>query len=384
MFTVFMLTSTAVVPVIGKLSDLYGRKRFYMIGLILFLTGSLLCGYASSMPQFIIYRGIQGIGAGIIMPVTFTLLMVLYPQDKWGSMQALFGITFGLSALVGPLIGAFITEVFHWRWNFFINLPIGLAAFLIIMSNMKENKKHEKPKIDYTGAMMIIAATVTLILSMRLIELQYSWSSWQVLALLVLFIISTIVFILVEKKAQEPIIPLDMFSNRVVSGTLLTVFMQGSTQVLSILFIPMFLTEVYKQKVSGTGVILTVLMLSVMVGSIIGGKLISFMSYRLNLIYDRLVGVATSSVSYFRNIGGIIASAIVGTYVNIQLSRQLTAGLEGNGLPVQSGSSVSEIIDQAKASEINSTIPQLFADSLHICNWILLIGILISILFVSI
>ncbi|MDT2235318.1 MFS transporter [Paenibacillus larvae] len=129
MFTVFMLTSTAVVPVIGKLSDLYGRKRFYMIGLILFLTGSLLCGYASSMPQFIIYRGIQGIGAGIIMPVTFTLLMVLYPQDKWGSMQALFGITFGLSALVGPLIGAFITEVFHWRWNFFINLPIGLAAF---------------------------------------------------------------------------------------------------------------------------------------------------------------------------------------------------------------------------------------------------------------
>lgn len=146
----------------------------------------------------------------------------------------------------------------------------------------------------------------------------------------------------------------------------------------------MFLTEVYKQKVSVTGVILTVLMLSVMVGSIIGGKLISFMSYRLNLIYDRLVGVATSSVSYFRNIGGIIASAIVGTYVNIQLSRQLTAGLEGNGLPVQSGSSVSEIIDQAKASEINSTIPQLFADSLHIGNWILLIGILISILFVSI
>jgi EmrB/QacA subfamily drug resistance transporter len=433
-FTIFMLTSTAIVPVIGKLSDLYGRKRFYIFGLLMFLIGSLLCGFATSMPQFIIYRGIQGIGAGTLLPVTFTLLMVLYPQEKWGRMQAMFGVTFGLSALVGPLVGAFITEVFHWRWNFFINLPLGIVALFIILTHMKENKRSDKPKIDYMGAITIVLATVALILSMRLVETGYNWASWQVISLFSLFVVSAAAFILVELKAQEPMMPLNMFRNRVVSGTFLTVFVQGSTQILSILFIPIFLTEVYGTKVSDTGIILTVLMLSVMVGSIVGGRLISKMSYRLNLlsslllmgigeivwlllpsdynlwvmvpslialgvgmgtlftsaqiavvsnIDQRWIGVATSSISYFRSIGGIMASAIVGAFVNIQLSQHLSDELKSRGAALPPSSSVSQLIEQAKASEIKTMVPKLFEDSLHLGNWILLVGIAASILFVS-
>jgi EmrB/QacA subfamily drug resistance transporter len=167
-FAVYMLASTTTMPIYGKLADLFGRRKMYLTGLFLFLTGSALCGLAGNMTELIVFRGIQGLGAGALMPIAFAIVGDIYPPEKLGKFQGLFGAVFAISSILGPALGGFIAEHWSWGWIFFMNLPIGIPAFLIMAAALKENKSTEQRSIDWFGAIALSGAIVSILLALVL------------------------------------------------------------------------------------------------------------------------------------------------------------------------------------------------------------------------
>src|ERR671916_429764 len=165
-FSAYLITSTVTLPVWGKLSDLYGRRLFYQLGIAVFLVGSVLSGVSTSMTQLIVFRAIQGLGAGALIPLGMTIIGDIYTLEERARMQALFSGVWGLSSVIGPVVGGFITDQLSWRWVFYINLPVGLAAALIIGLALKEPKRHERPAIDYAGAATLMIAITLLMLAL--------------------------------------------------------------------------------------------------------------------------------------------------------------------------------------------------------------------------
>src|ERR671916_1698091 len=165
-FSAYLITSTVTVPVWGKLSDLYGRRLFYQIGIAIFLLGSVLSGVSTSMTQLIVFRAIQGLGAGALVPLGMTIIGDIFTIAERAKMQALFSGVWGLSSVIGPVVGGFITDQWSWRWVFYINLPVGLAAALIIHLALKEPKRHGRPSIDYAGALLLMASITLLMLAL--------------------------------------------------------------------------------------------------------------------------------------------------------------------------------------------------------------------------
>jgi EmrB/QacA subfamily drug resistance transporter len=202
----YMVAEMAGMPIFGKLSDMYGRKRFFLFGLIVFLLGSLLCGTAHSIVQLALYRALQGIGGGAMAPIAFTIVFDVFPPEKRGKMSGLFGSVFGLSSIVGPLLGAYITDYMNWRWIFYINLPLGLLALALVWFNYRESFEHRRQQIDWWGAITLIGATVALLFALELGGQQYAWGSGVILGLFAVFAILLIAFLAVERKAEEPIV----------------------------------------------------------------------------------------------------------------------------------------------------------------------------------
>ncbi|MCY9763693.1 MFS transporter [Paenibacillus alvei] len=280
-FTIYMLASTAIMPVVGKLSDMYGRKCFFISGLILFTAGSLLCGFAASMPQLIAFRGIQGLGAGFLMPITFTLIFTILPQGKACKFQALFMGVYALSSVVGPSLGAFITEQLNWHWNFFVNIPFGIASILIVSCSLVESRNEKSSRqVDYAGAVLLILTTVFLLLAFKLAGGEYSWASWQVVFMLASGGIALIFFIVIELRAVEGIIPLQLFCNRTIAGVSAASFIQGMIMYGAMLYIPFFIQAGLGGDIGDAGNALTPMMFSVMVGTVIGTMLMKRMSWR--------------------------------------------------------------------------------------------------------
>jgi len=196
----YMVAEMAGMPIFGKLSDMYGRKRFFILGIILFLFGSILCGTAESIEQLSLYRAIQGIGGGALIPITFTILFDIFPPEKRGKMTGLFGAVFGLSSIFGPLLGAYITDYISWHWIFYINLPIGLLSFFLIWKFYKESLVLTKQKIDWVGAFTLVGAVVCVMFALELGGSKYDWDSVNILSLFAGF--ATSVFQLALKKVQ--------------------------------------------------------------------------------------------------------------------------------------------------------------------------------------
>lgn len=163
----YMVTEMAGMPIFGKLSDMYGRKRFFMFGVVVFLLGSALCGTAHNIVQLAIYRAIQGLGGGALAPIAFTIIFDVVPPDKAGKFSGMFGAVFGMSSIIGPLLGSYITDHINWRWVFYINLPIGIVAFLIIVLFYRESRRHEKQSIDWLGAATLVPAIVCLMFGLE-------------------------------------------------------------------------------------------------------------------------------------------------------------------------------------------------------------------------
>ncbi|MCC3373426.1 MDR family MFS transporter [Cohnella sp. REN36] len=292
-FTAYMLAATSTMLIFGKLSDLFGRKRFYLIGIGLFLVGSALCGMATSIDQLIWFRVVQGIGSGSVFPISFSIIFTLFNDPKQAAkLSGVMGAVFGLSSVAGPQLGTLISEHFSWRWCFYVNLPIGIASFLVLLFSLRESRAEKKPKIDYLGAVLLIVSTVTLMLALELGGKDYAWGSWQIVLLFVLAAAATAAFLFVESRAAEPMLPLSIFRNRVVLGTSILCFCQGVIMFSAITYLPIYAVAVLKR--ANSNGILTPMMGSLICGAILAGFLISKFKFRTVMTTNMLLGVVAS------------------------------------------------------------------------------------------
>jgi EmrB/QacA subfamily drug resistance transporter len=380
-FSIYKLTSTTAVPIFGKLADLYGRRKIYLIGMGFFIVGSALCGLSQNMTELIVFRGIQGIGAGALMPLAMTIIGDIYPPDKRGKMQGIFGAVFGLSSIIGPAAGGFIADHLNWQWIFYVNLPFGIIASIILGIALKEKKTTEKRSIDWFGAISLTGAIVAILLGLVLAGdttqagTHYAWGSPQIIGLFSIGVVLIGAFLFIESKVKEPIIPLFLFKNKVISVVSIAGFFMGTGMFGAITYIPLFVQGVVGTSATKAGYILTPLMLALIFASIVGGRIISKVTYRSIIVVSMTImglgfllmstmnvhttnltvvlymiitglgmgslmptftiavqsavpqnvrGVATSSSQFFRSIGGTMGVSIMGAI----MANQMASGLK--------------------------------------------------------
>ena len=284
----YMVAVMAGMPIFGKLSDMYGRKRFFLFGLAVFLIGSALSGLAQTIEQLSIYRAIQGIGGGALMPIAFTIVFDIFPPEQRGKMTGLLGAVFGASSVLGPLLGAYITDYISWHWVFYVNVPIGIVSLFLIVRFYHESLQHSKQKIDWLGAITLVISVVSLMFALELGGKQYKWDSVQIISLFASFAIFFIAFFITELKAKEPILPLWLFKKRLFATSQILAFLYGATFIILTVFIPIFVQAVYGGSAKNAGLILTPMMLGSVAGSSVGGIFLTKTSYR-NLMFISIV-----------------------------------------------------------------------------------------------
>ena len=294
--TAYMLTSTTVVPIAGKLADLYGRRRIYIAGLVIFMIGSVLCGTSANMLQLIIYRAVQGIGGGIMMPLAMTIIGDIFPLEERGKWQGLMGAVFGLASVVGPTIGGWIVDYSSWKWVFYINLPIGILATFTIYFGLKGEKiLTDKVVIDYAGVITLITGTVGLLLGLNLGGTSYPWLSWQIISLLGISLISWILFISIEKRAIDPVLSLELFKNKVFSISNMIGFLMGLGMFGSLIFLPLFFQGVLGVSATSSGNAMLPMMISMIITSIISGRFATKVPFRSMYI----IGMALMALAFY-------------------------------------------------------------------------------------
>jgi EmrB/QacA subfamily drug resistance transporter len=377
--TAYLLTSTISVPIAGKLSDIYGRKKMFLIGIFIFVVGSMLSGLSQNMSELILFRAIQGIGAGTLMSSVFSVVGDLFAPAERARWQGLLGAVFGLSSVIGPLVGGFLTDHASWRWNFYINVPVGILAFFMISTFMPHIESDDKNQsIDYLGAGLLTGGLSSLMLALVWGGNAYTWLSGQVLGMFALSFVLFIIFGIVEHKhAKDPILPLELFKNPIFRVSVIIVFLIGMAMFGAILYIPLFAQDVLGRSATNSGIILTPMILTLVVVSIVNGQIMSRTGkYKAIAVFgmaaitvaflwlskvgvhttnEQLVvrmiiaglglgigmpvfnlvvqnafdhsklGVATSSVQLARSIGSTVGVAIMGSIMNNSLAHHLSA-----------------------------------------------------------
>jgi EmrB/QacA subfamily drug resistance transporter len=278
--TAYMLAATVMIPIYGKLSDLFGRKRILLICVLFFLGSSALCGASQSMTQLILFRGLQGLGAGGIPPVIMaTTADLLAPRER-GKWMGLFGSVMGLSAILGPVIGGWITDHASWRWVFYVNLPLGIVALLAMIVLMPSLRQHDKRvRIDYLGVLLLIMGAVPIMLGFSWAGSQYAWLSWQIILLLGVGLSSMTIFFIHEsrlaRRNAEPIIDPALFKNRAFSISLAAVSLTFMGLLGSAAFLPLYIQGVQGISATASGLMLMPMFVAATLGSIGSGQLLS-------------------------------------------------------------------------------------------------------------
>ena len=375
--TAYIITMAISVPITGKLIDMYGRKRFYIAGLCIFMLASLLCGLSNTMSMLILSRGVQGFGAGIMMSNAFTVVGDLFPPSERGKYQGYMSAVFGISSVVGPTLGGFITDAISWHWVFFVNMPLALAVIVLFVFFFPDIRPQQAShRIDYWGVTTFILGIVPLMLALTWGGVDYPWLSPQITGLLAFSAAMIGLFIFIESRAEEPIIPLSLFQNRIVAVSLVVTFFTAFGMFASIVFVPLFFQGVLGATATVSGSFLTPMMLGMVTGSFISGQVLSragghyklqgivgiggmgvglyllshmtpdttygqaviniiIMGFGLGIIMPvytiaiqnavpyKILGVATSSVSFTRSIGGSVGLAIFGSVMNHRFAANL-------------------------------------------------------------
>ncbi|MBI2765506.1 MAG: MFS transporter [Chloroflexi bacterium] len=274
-FTSYMLASTVSIPLVGKLSDMFGRKLFLIAGIILFTIASALVGAAPSLPALIAFRAVQGIGGGVIFATVFSTVGDLFPPAERGKYMGFFTGTFSLASILGPTVGGLLTDTVGWRWVFYINVPFAFVAIPAILRNLPSAPRVTGRRIDYVGAFCLSVATVALLLALVWGQADFGWSSPQTLGLLAGTVVFLAAFILQEKRHPEPIIPLGLFRNRTFVIANLLVFALGGGMFGAITYLPTFVQTSLDGSATASGLITTPQSAGLLLTSIIGGQLIS-------------------------------------------------------------------------------------------------------------
>ena len=414
--TSYLLASTLSTPIYGKLGDMYGRKPVFLVAILIFLAGSMLAGLSQTMVQLIGFRALQGIGAGGLMVGAQAIIADIVPPRDRGRYMGLIGSVFAVASVAGPLLGGFLVDNLSWRWVFYVNLPVGILAVLIVSTRLHLHTPHTRHRIDYLGAALLSGGVGTLILLATWGGTEYSWGSNEIVGLGIVGAALLAVFVWWERRAAEPILPLQLFRSRIFCVANAMGFTIGMAMFGAIIFIPLFLQIVYGVSAKSSGLRTTPLMAGLLVSAILSGRAISRIGrYRpfpiagtavlvvgmfllsllgvdtppwvasaymvvvgvgLGLVMQVLVlvvqndarpqeiGVATASATFFRSMGGAFGVALFGTIFASRLSdelaglpRRVTAHL-GSGVQLDPAQ-----IDQLPA-KIHTDVLQAFSHSL--------------------
>jgi EmrB/QacA subfamily drug resistance transporter len=383
--TIYLLTSTITVPFYGKLSDLFGRKPMLMFGITVFLIGSALSGLSQEMWQLILFRGIQGIGAGSLFPISLAVIGDLFTPAERGKYQGLFGAVFGLSFLIGPALGGFLTDNISWHWVFYVNLPIGVISLYVIW-RLLPNIKHPdvSRNLDYLGAAVFTVA-ISLILVGLTNKQSADWATFGVGGLIGIGLLLSLVFLAIESRAKEPIVPLDLWRDRTYASSILSTFAISFGFFAAIIFMPRWFQVVRGESATASGYQLFPLLIGLIGSSILSGWIVSrtgrykpvvltgiaimtaglllmtqlradtafpvlwvwmlitgmgigptlsvFTIIVQNAVPFSKLGVATSNLTFFRQIGGSVGLAIAGTVFGTSLQERVPAAIASVAQP---------------------------------------------------
>ena len=414
-FSVYLLTSTVTVPLYGKLADLYGRKPVLIFGASLFLTGSGLCGLSGSMEQLIIFRAIQGLGAGAVQPITMTIIGDIFTIEQRAKIQGLFSSVWGLTSLAGPALGGLITKGVSWRWVFFINIPVGLIAIVLIWRFFKEQPEKQEHSLDYYGTILLSGAVVSLLLGLLHGVEHSGWTGSETLAFWGVAAILFAIFLWQERRALEPVLPLWLFKNKVIVVGCIGTFVGGGLMFGISSYVPLFAQGVFGGDALDAGLIVLPMSVSWPIASIIGGRVILRFGYYAamrigsvfliagaaallplnrdssealamfaalligfgmgfmtsayvisvqNAVEWRYRGVATASMQFMRTIGGSISVAIMGAILNSQLATRFA---DVQGIPAGASEATLLNVDERAglAPDVLEAMQRALAASLH-------------------
>jgi EmrB/QacA subfamily drug resistance transporter len=415
-FTAYLLAEIATIPLWGRFADMYGRKKIFLIGLVIFMVGSILCGLSGSMVQLVLFRGLQGVGAGCVLPVAQTVVADMYTIEERPKISMLFSIVFGFGSIVGPLVGGFLTEHLSWRWVFYVNLPVGVFSILMIAFVMVEPlQNRHKHRIDWAGMVTLLAWSGLLVFALESGGRDYGWGSAIVVGSLVASAVLFVAFLVIERVASEPLIPFTLFKIRELRASNAMGIAIGMVMFGTLSFLPLFVQVVNQSSATDAGRVLTPMMLAMVVGSPVAARLMLRVGYRAltvggfalvligtflltqlttsssefetgvamafigfgmglcflttvlaaqNAVDMPRMGVATGLVNFTRQLGGALGVAIAGAVMLNALAGRLTELFPGQDIPA--GSLLSAQTASSFPPATQDAVRDAFAHSLHL------------------
>ena len=428
LITGYLVASTVVVPIAGKLGDLFGRKPFLIAGMVGFVAASALCGLSQDMTQLISFRIIQGLFGGMLFASAFTVLGDIFPPAQRARMQGLFGGVFGLSSIVGPVVGGFLTDNLGWRWVFYVNLPVGLLGVIVVAAFLPFVRTRASWRdIDFAGSAALAAGLIPVLVALSVAKDQ-GWTSFEVLGLLAFGLLMLIAFFVIERRVKEPIVPFQLFKNRAFAVSMVVGFFAALGMFGMIIFVPLELQGVLGVSVTNSGLLLTPMMLGLIVSSVLTGQLIPrikhyhylgtvglglvmvglylmaqtttsssqtsitidivlvglglgvTMPLYINAVQSalpmRYLGVGTSQFQFWRNVGGTVSSAVLGSILAQRLPGAISAQMAKLDLPPafqnllgKSASDPNALLDPAKIAaakaKLSPQLAPLFDQAMH-------------------
>ncbi len=416
-FTIYMLTSSITTILVGRLSDIYGRKPFILIGIGIFVLGSFLSGTSTNILELILYRGIQGLGSGMIMSTSFTAIGDLFSPRERGKWQGLMSGVFGVSSVFGPVLGGYIVDQLEWHWVFWVFLPLGIVAFLMIMMMFPKVEQKEKEPIDAFGSLFLVLTIVPTLLAFSWAGTKYAWTSAPILILFAGAIVSLVIFIFVELKVTATVLTMFLFTNSIFTISNLIGFTLSVGMFGAIMYMPFFIQGVLGQSATHSSYIMIPMTLSLVVGSALSGQIISrtgkykllaligliltfvgiYMMSKMtaetttlhtivnnitvgfglgismpvftltvqNAVERNFLGVATASSQFVRSLGGTVGVSIMGTVMAQRMASkmsQFTSTLDGSVDPQLMGQFTAlmnpqVLLDAAKLEQLRASLP---------------------------